>query len=90
MIKAKLLLTDPPYGIDIVKVEGGKIGGNKPFGKSTGQVHGKIGGKMLVDAKQYRPIIGDNTTETAEKNYQVAKEYTENQIIFGGNYFTDF
>lgn len=35
-------------------------------------------------------MIGDDTTETAKKGYEVAKELTDNQIIFGGNYFTDF
>lgn len=28
--KVNLLLTDPPYGIDIVKIGGGAIGGEKP------------------------------------------------------------
>lgn len=28
--KVNLLLTDPPYGIDIVKIGGGQIGGKKP------------------------------------------------------------
>ena len=35
-------------------------------------------------------IIGDETTETAEKSYKIYSELSENQIIFGGNYFTDF
>ena len=70
-VKAKLLLTDPPYGIDVVK-------GNK------------VGGENIVKSKTYSAIIGDDTTDTARANYDVALTCTENQIIFGGNYFTDF
>ena len=44
----------------------------------------------VIPAKEYRPVIGDETTETAKKNYEVSKKFSENQIIFGGNYFTDF
>lgn len=98
-MKANLLLTDPPYGIDIVKVEGGKIGGDKPFGSThgkhtkpaLGKVHGdKKKNAVILESREYMPIIGDDTTETAEKNYLICKDLTENQIIFGGNYFTDF
>lgn len=81
-VKAKLLLTDPPYGIDVVQNK--QVGGDKPFGK------GKVGADNIVKANQYAPIIGDDTTDTARANYDVALTCTENQIIFGGNYFTDF
>ena len=74
-VKAKLLLTDPPYGISVV-------GGDKSFGK--------VGGENIVKSHVYSTIIGDDTTDTAMANYDVALTCTENQIIFGGNYFTDF
>jgi 16S rRNA G966 N2-methylase RsmD len=70
-VKAKLLLTDPPYGIDVVQ--------NK-----------QVGGGKIAKCNQYSAIIGDDTTDTARVNYDVALTCTENQIIFGGNYFTDF
>ena len=70
-VKAKLLLTDPPYGIDVVQ--------NK-----------QVGGGKIAKCNQYSAIIGDDTTDTAKANYDVALTCTENQIIFGGNYFTDF
>ena len=79
-VKAKLLLTDPPYGIDVVK--GNKVSRDKAFGK--------VGGENIVKSKTYSAIIGDDTTDTARANYDVALTCTENQIIFGGNYFTDF
>ena len=73
--RAGLLLTDPPYGIDVV----GKVD------KATGK--GQIGG----GGKRYSPIVGDETTETAKKIYQLSQEIGIKKIIlWGGNYFTDF
>lgn len=53
-------------------------------------VNNRISPDAVVPAKQYKPVIGDDTTDTARDNYEIAKEHTENQVIFGGNYFTDF
>jgi DNA modification methylase len=78
--KADMVFTDPPYGIDVV--QGKKVGGDKPFGK--------VGGENIVKSNTYSSIIGDETTDTARKNYEIVKEISNNQIIFGGNYFTDF
>ena len=102
--KPDLLLTDPPYGIQIVS--GGGYNRNGELEVSEAAAHstsGRVGGgsvntpkdnrispEAVVPAKTYRQIIGDETTETARKCYEVAKDYTVNQIIFGGNYFTDF
>ena len=72
---ADLMLTDPPYGISVVS-------GDKSFGK--------VGGENIVKSHVYSTIIGDDTTDTARANYDVALACTDNQIIFGGNYFTDF
>jgi DNA modification methylase len=70
-----LLLTDPPYGINIV--------GN--VNKTTGK--GRIGGS----GKRYSPVVGDETTETAKKIYQLSQEIgIKKVILWGGNYFTDF
>ena len=92
-VKADLLLTDPPYGINVVSFDN-KIGGDKPFGsqKTTLLKRGfqKKGKNKILDCNEYAPIIGDDTTETAKANYHVVLSCTKNQIIFGGNYFTDF
>lgn len=80
--KAALLLTDPPYGIDVVK--GNKVGGGGAL------LFGKVGGGNWVESKTYSAVIGDDTTDTARENYDAVLPFTENQIIFGGNYFTDF
>lgn len=91
-MKAVLCLTDPPYGISVVSVD--KIGGDKPFGSQKGKMMQRgaaVKGKnKIIDCNEYAPIIGDDTTETAEKNFQIVKDFSDNQIIFGGNYFTDF
>lgn len=80
--KADMVFTDPPYGIDVV--QGNKAGG-------CGDTHfGKVGGENIVQASTYMAIKGDDTTDTARLNYEIVKELSENQIIFGGNYFTDF
>lgn len=50
----------------------------------------RISPDAVVPAKVYRQIIGDETTETARKGYETAKGISKDQIIFGGNYFTDF
>ena len=88
-VKAKILLTDPPYGISVVSVDK-KVGGDKPFGSKGKVGDGQKGKNKILDCNEYAPIIGDDTTDTARANYDVALTCTENQIIFGGNYFTDF
>lgn len=79
--KITLALTDPPYGVNIVASEDGESG-------IVG--FGEKGKNKIADCKQYLPIKGDETTDTARLNYEILKEVSENQIIFGGNYFTDF
>lgn len=83
--KVVLYLSDPPYGVDIVQAE--KVGGAKPFGKVG---FGEKGNNKILDCNTYMPIKGDDTTETAQMNYNIISQITDNQIIFGGNYFTDF
>lgn len=53
-------------------------------------VNNRITPDAVVPAKVYKQIIGDDTTETAQKNYDIVKDLSDNQIIFGGNYFTEF
>lgn len=104
-VKAELLLTDPPYGINVVRGGGtseqatGRVGGAAPLHFTSGKVGGgsmktpknkRISPDAVVPAKTYSAIIGDETTETAKKSYEVGKAVSDNQIIFGGNYFTDF
>ena len=80
-----LILTDPPYGINIVKVKNGKgsaaIGASKPYGSTTNK--GKVGFADSIKANLYSPIEGD------DKPFDPSLLLTlsTNQIIFGANYF---
>ena len=72
-VKADMVFTDPPYGINIV-------------GKN-----GKVGAGNLAKNRIYSQIIGDDTTETAQKFYAACIGIGMDKfIIFGGNYFTNF
>ena len=73
--KADLTLTDPPYGVNAVN--------------SKGQTRNDYS-RCIASAGVYAPIIGDDSTETARKSYEVARDASTAQVIFGGNYFTDF
>ena len=70
-----LVLTDAPYGINAVNDEG------------TVVAYGK---KHLAERGKYAKIIGDNTTETAKKSYEILSKICDNLILWGGNYFTEF
>jgi len=81
--KIDIVLTDPPYGIDVV--QGGTVG-------ATGETHfGSVGGGKIAKVHQYSEIIGDNTTDTARDAYNLCVSLgIQKQIYWGGNYFTDF
>ena len=71
-----IAIIDPPYGISVV-------GGSKSFGS--------VGGSNIVSANRYSSIIGDDTTETAKKIYNLLTNIGVTKcVIWGGNYFTDF
>lgn len=51
----------------------------------------KLGGENWVEASDYMPIKGDDTTDTARDFYSSCVSLgVKNYIMFGGNYFTDF
>jgi site-specific DNA-methyltransferase (adenine-specific) len=72
--KAELLLTDPPYGID--------------YG---GMLKGKGDGKGGADKNGWKSYDAPDWDKNKPKSgvLQYLCEITENQIIWGGNYFTD-
>ena len=61
-----------------------------PYGISAVNSKGKVGADNLAKNRIYSPVIGDDTTDTAEKSYEIYKELTDKLIIWGGNYFTRF
>jgi len=75
--KMELVLTDPPYGINVVNVKTSQIGGG-------GETHfGQVGGGNWVPANKYMPIIGD------DKPFNPAHllDLSDRLIIWGGNHF---
>jgi len=77
--KIKLLLTDPPYGMSVVKADGSNI-----EGKRKGSVVGK---SKLHKAKVgvYRPVIGDDKPFDPSPLLSLCQL----QIIFGANHFSE-
>jgi DNA modification methylase len=73
----ELLLTDPPYGINIVNSSNVGITAELGFGK--------VGAKDLVPARNYKQIEGDNIDFEPES----ILGYGEIQIIFGANHFAN-
>jgi len=59
-----------------------------PYGLRIGK-NGTIGGDNLWKARNYGSIGWDNRRGLTEKLYYEFKRVSRNQIIFGGNYFTD-
>lgn len=61
-----------------------------PYGVNV-VTNGKVGADFGVAKKgKYAEIIGDDTTETAKKAYELCSKISIRQILFGGNYFLDF
>lgn len=87
---ADLLLTDPPYGINVVSSKSGGIGGDEAttFNKENKVGFVGVGGKTSV--RKYLSVKADDSIETAKNACSIARKLTDNQIIFGGNYFTEF
>jgi hypothetical protein len=74
-VKADMVMTDAPYGISAVNSEGTVIG---------------YGEKHLAERGKYAPIIGDDTTKTAQQAYDLLSQICDKLILWGGNYFLDF
>lgn len=87
-------LTDPPYGIDVVKKKEAMrtgIGGQNEAHFRMGIGSGKQGSKNAKAlARNYMPVAGDGSTDTSRAACEILKERAKTLIIFGGNYFTDF
>ena len=73
--KADLLLTDPPYGINIVNT--GRVGIDAPAG------FGKVGARGMVKARTYHNIEGDDHPFDPRPFLDLAPVV----MLFGGNNF---
>lgn len=62
-----------------------------PYGIDVVSDNGEVGANFGVAKKgSYSKVIADDTTETAQESYHILNSCTDRQIIWGGNYFTDF
>ena len=61
-----------------------------PYGINIVNDNGKVGADNLAENRTYSKVIADDTTETAERAYNVLSHITDKLIIWGGNYFLDF
>lgn len=117
--KIQMVFTDPPYGVEIVNVDGtvstglppgpalrGKVGSDDGDGLRFARAMGKVGGdkvfgtvgnnlsktmrvKPIIEANKYAPIIGDDSTETAIKAYNLCASLKPAPVLifWGGNYY---
>ena len=81
--QADLALQDPPYGMKCQK-KNGAVGDFRQ--KNSGAVlRGKCD-NVLVAPKTYPIIAGDDGPDTARLNYEIVKNLSRVQIIWGGQY----
>lgn len=92
-VKVDLLLTDPPYGINVVKKKYDCIGGDKPYGKvgttsknliNKNEFIGYVGTNSTVKARKYKSIINDNKPF----NPQHLLDLNVPSILFGANNYS--
>jgi len=93
--KIGLLATDPPYGINIVHVDGATDGGSKPFGSvkpgargfgSWGTVQkGPKSKNKLIKANVYHTIEGDDKPFNPTHLIGIA----DHTVLWGANYYAD-
>jgi DNA methylase/ParB-like nuclease family protein len=89
--KPNLLLTDPPYGINIVNTDSTTIGGTKPI--TIGHLRSKAPKAIMIKdsnhkplpSRPYRQIVGDD--EPFDPSHLIG--LADHHIIFGANYFSD-
>jgi len=61
-----------------------------PYGINIVGKNGKIGAGNLAENQQYPEVIADENTKAAELAFNIIKDYSKNQMIWGGNYFVDW
>lgn len=92
----RLMCGDSTKENDILKlIEKNKINmvyTDAPYGISiVNEKTHKVGSGNLAKNKEYLKVKGDETTDTAQKFYNICKNLNiENYILWGGNYFVDF
>ena len=86
--KVDLVLTDPPYGMKCQCREG--VNGDSKQVKNFGVITRNKPDNVIIHAKVYPLMAGDDNPDTARVNYEIVKKLCELQIIWGGQYFAHF
>lgn len=63
---------------------------DSPYGVNIVNDKGKVGADNLAKNGVYAPVIGDDTTETAQEAFNIYSSLCDKMILWGGNYFLDF
>ena len=61
-----------------------------PYGINIVNSQGKVGAPRLAKNRTYKPVKNDDSTDTAERSFEVLKDLCSRMIIWGGNYFLKF
>lgn len=70
--------------------EVGPVFTDPPYGINIVNSKGKVGAGRLAKNRTYKPVKNDDSTDTAERNFEVLKDMCSRMIIWGGNYFLRF
>jgi len=84
-LNVSAVITDPPYGIDIVKNK--SVGGGGPVGGVKNM--GTVGGGKIVKTTQYREVIGDHNSDIAAVSFHLIQKIFPGtiQCWWGGNHY---
>lgn len=90
----RLMCGDSTSADDVGRLMGGERADlcvtDPPYGINIVNDKGKVGAENLAKNRKYPKVIADDSTDTAEKAYQILKDNSKKMIIWGGNYFTRF
>lgn len=90
----RLMCGDSTSADDVGRLMGGERADlcitDPPYGINIVNDKGKVGAENLAKNRKYPKVIADDSTDTAEKAYQILKDKSKKMIIWGGNYFTQF
>jgi hypothetical protein len=84
-LNVSAVITDPPYGIDIVKNK--SVGGGGPVGGVKNM--GTVGGGKIVKTTQYREVMGDHNSDIAAVSFNLIQKIFPGtiQCWWGGNHY---
>lgn len=85
--KIDLVLTDPPYGMNIQDKNGviGQCRNHRIKGARDERFR-----NTFLNVRRHTMLQGDDSSETAKKFYELIKDYSATKIFWGGQYFAHF